>query len=331
MAATDIPLTWGGLPRRTWSDEGEGEEAIGMLKARLQAKDAALEDLQRRLEAALQEAEKGRAQQAALQRRAEKAEQAEEALALQMAELEAEAFTRITESNKLLAAYQQAADTSEKKATGQLQPVTPSQLPNQVEELQSRLQAALEEAAAWAQRCKELEEVVEQGRAREAAMKRQVEKAEEAEEALASEIAELEAEAFTRLTENNKLIATLKRQAMVADYSSLEQICHVETDRVARSQVVELQRRLIEAERELEAVHTKLRQLEEKKCWLELRLAQQQEGEKKSHQLVALKSKQGEEEPGYNILLSLLLQDLDGFVKLKLWNPSSLSLTCPSA
>lgn len=254
-----------------------------------QAKDAALKDLQRRLKAALEEVEQGMARESALRRRAEKSEEAEEALASQMAEVEAEAFTRITETNKLLAAV-----------TSQVEPMRTSQLSVQVGELQMRLQAALEEGAAWARQCDVLQKEAEQVRVREAALQRRAEIAEEAEEALASQMAELEAEAFTRITESSKLLTGRKG----------EERNWVHEEREA-SEVAELERRVAGAEEALEVAHAKLRQAEEKNCSLELRLAQlAQEGEK----VVTVKRKQGEE-----TLLSLSLQDLAGFVTL--WNP----------
>ncbi|MCO5548131.1 hypothetical protein L7F22_001589 [Adiantum nelumboides] len=129
------------------------------LKARLQAmalvvqaKDAALQDLQRRLQAALGDVEQARAKEAALRRRAEIAEAAEDALASQMAELEAEAYASITQSSKMkMNAPLRADDAWMGKWE---EPMVASQ---RIEELERRLEAAMEEGGGWQRRYREAE------------------------------------------------------------------------------------------------------------------------------------------------------------------------------
>ncbi|MCO5591967.1 hypothetical protein L7F22_045960 [Adiantum nelumboides] len=116
----------------------------------VQARDAAMQDLQRRLQAALGEVEQGKAREAALQRRAEVAEATEEALVSELAELEAEAYASITQSNKIQKDEGQSAEdawmVSQEETMGARQ---------RIAELERRLQAAMEEAGGWERRYRE--------------------------------------------------------------------------------------------------------------------------------------------------------------------------------
>ncbi|MCO5577234.1 hypothetical protein L7F22_031061 [Adiantum nelumboides] len=116
----------------------------------VQARDAAMQDLQRRLQAALGEVEQGKAREAALRRRAEVAEAAEEALVSQLAELEAEAYANITQSNNMQKDEGPSAEdawmVSQEEAMGTRQ---------RIAELERRLHAAMEEAGGWERRYRE--------------------------------------------------------------------------------------------------------------------------------------------------------------------------------
>ncbi|MCO5591968.1 hypothetical protein L7F22_045961 [Adiantum nelumboides] len=152
MAATEALLTWGGLPRLEEEEESNMEglrERLQEMGLAVQAKDAALNDLQRRLQAALGDAEQARAQEAALRRRAEVAEAAEEALASQMAELEAEAYASITQCSKM---QKQGAEDA---WMGKWE--EPMAARQRIEELEGRLEAAMEEAGGWQRRYREAE------------------------------------------------------------------------------------------------------------------------------------------------------------------------------
>ncbi|MCO5577237.1 hypothetical protein L7F22_031064 [Adiantum nelumboides] len=148
MAATEALLTWGGLPRL----EEEEESSMEGLRERLQAMALAVQDLQRRLQAALGDVEQARAQEATLRRRAELAEAAEEALASQMAELEAEAYASITQCSEM---QKKAVQRSEDSLMGKWE--EPMSAKQRIEELERRLEAAMEEAGGWKRRYSEAE------------------------------------------------------------------------------------------------------------------------------------------------------------------------------
>ncbi|KAI5082477.1 hypothetical protein GOP47_0002220 [Adiantum capillus-veneris] len=208
---------------------------MGGLRARLQAmaltvqaKDSALQDLQRRLQATVVEVEHGRAREAALRRRAEIAEAAEEALASQMAEVEAEAYARIRHMNGMKKdAVQRAEDA------WMVNREEPMRTRERIAELERRLEAEMAEAGGWERRYREVE--AERGRAKAAA------------EALGRQLLKMGAES-TRAPFTEQPIHS--RHAKTAEP-------------VADDQVTELRRRLAEAERALEAVHGKLEEAEE--------------------------------------------------------------------
>ncbi|MCO5577238.1 hypothetical protein L7F22_031065 [Adiantum nelumboides] len=153
MAATEALLTWGGLPSLEEEEESRMEglrERLQAMALAVQAKDAALHDLQRRLQAALGDVEQARAQEATLRRRTEVAEAAEEAMASQMAELEAEAYASITQCSKI---QKKAVQRSEDALMSKWE--EPMAARQRIEELERRLEAAMEEAGGWKRRYRE--------------------------------------------------------------------------------------------------------------------------------------------------------------------------------
>ncbi|KAI5082641.1 hypothetical protein GOP47_0002384 [Adiantum capillus-veneris] len=252
MAASseEVIVTWGGLSE----DEGLRARLQAMAMA-LQKKDAALQDLQRRLQAALGEVEQGRAKEDALRRRAEIAEAAEEALASQMAQLEAEAYASITQSNRVQKdAVQVAKETW--KGSGE----EPMGARQRIEELERWLEAAREEAAGWERRYRE--------------------------------------------------VALPERAKAPIELCHVNPLADGDVVRRADSHVAELQRRLAEVERELEAIHAKLQEAEQKVG---------------GHTQQAVRK--GETEPSEAVVVSMPLKEVAGMLKLRLWSAASLILS----
>ncbi|KAH7422754.1 hypothetical protein KP509_12G023700 [Ceratopteris richardii] len=167
-----------------------------------QAKDMALQDLNRQLQRVMKELEEGREREARLLRRAEIAEAGEEALASQIWHLEGEAHSRIRE----------VEEASRRR----------------VEELEMKLKMVETDACT---RCRVLEAQLEETKAMEAALSKRLQAAMHAEEALASRVAELEAEAYSFMATERILCRDGRKPDSVTEVSRHEEGRSIEANR----------------------------------------------------------------------------------------------------
>lgn len=203
-------------------------------------------------------------------------------------------------------------------------------------ELEGRLRAALEEGNAAAARSRALEAEVREGREREAALKRRAERAEEAEERLAMQMGELEVEAFERITEGDRLVASLNQQQQLEEALSADRTASSPAATITHlsRQLAETEGRLADAELALQAARAQLDQPKMLSDSRQQRVAM--ESPLKANKLTkpqeTMRTNPGDGVPADadKTLISLPLEDLAGIVKLKLWNPSSLTLRKPS-
>ncbi|KAH7422751.1 hypothetical protein KP509_12G023600 [Ceratopteris richardii] len=150
----------------------------------------------------MKELEEGREREARLLRRAEIAEAGEEALASQIWHLEGEAHSRITE----------VEEASRRR----------------VEELETKLKMVETDACT---RCRVLEAQLEESKAMETALSKRLQAAMHAEEALASRLAELEAEAYSFMATERVLCRDGRKPDSAAEVSRHEEGRSIEANR----------------------------------------------------------------------------------------------------